>query len=198
MRLLPSSALIACLPLAVMSALITGGCDRQSTATPQPDTAAKPAASKAAAGKIDRSEKGAAMPLDVFQGPDGKPVTLAAFKGRPLLVNLWATWCTPCVKEMPALDRLAARTEGRLRVLSVNQDSNKQATDPVPAFWAKANLSHLTRHRDPENNLGFAYGGGELPTTVLYDASGREVWRVAGDFDWDGAAVTKLVAEASG
>ena len=185
MRALSSASLIVLL-------LAVAGCDKQSPAPKQPDAAALPAPTADA--KIDRSHKGEAMPADGFSAPDGKPVTLAAFKGTPLLVNLWATWCAPCVKEMPALDRLAARTKGKLRVLVVNQDTTKQAVDPVPAFWTKARLANLDLHRDGDNNLGFAFGGGMLPTTILYDASGKEVWRVTGGFDWDGAAATTALA----
>ena len=133
------------------------------------------------------------MVSDSFVDPAGKPVTLAAFKGQPVLVNLWATWCGPCVKEMPSLDRLAARTKGQLRVLAISQDAAKQAVDPVPAWWAKAGLANLQPYRDGENNLGFAYGGGQLPTTVLYDASGKEVWRVMGDMDWNGPEAAALL-----
>ena len=138
------------------------------------------------------------MPAEAFAAPDGKPVTLAAFKGRPVLVNLWATWCAPCVKEMPALDRLAARTQA-VRVLTVNVDMVAQGggADPVDAWWAKAGLKTLERHRDLKNDLLFAYGGGQLPTTVLYDAGGREVWRATGEVDWDGAAADRLLAEAT-
>ena len=138
------------------------------------------------------------MPTDGFADPAGKPVTLAAFKGQPLLVNLWATWCGPCVKEMPSLDRLAARTKGKLRVLAISQDSLKQADDPVPSWWAKAKLANLEAFRDGENNLGFAYGGGQLPTTVLYDAAGKEVWRVTGELDWNGAKATELLQPTIG
>ncbi len=133
------------------------------------------------------------MAKDAFLTPEGKPVTLESFRGRPLLVNLWATWCGPCVKEMPALDRLAARTKGQLQVLTVNQDAKKQAVDPVPDWWAKAHLTNLQLYRDPDNNLGFAFGGGVLPTTILYDAAGREVWRIAGGMDWDGATAASAL-----
>lgn len=147
-----------------------------------------------APGEIDIDQRGAAMPKDRFTSPDGKTVQLADFKGQPLLVNLWATWCGPCVKEMPSLDRLAARSKGRLRVLVVNQDTTKQAVDPVPAWWTKANLANLEPYRDAQNNLGFAFGGGQLPTTVLYDSNGKEIWRIAGGMDWDGPRANKLLA----
>jgi thiol-disulfide isomerase/thioredoxin len=184
--------LIACL----VPALLLAACDRQSTTTPQPNAAAPPPASTGGepAGALDIAQRGAAMPGDGFTAPDGKPVKLADFKGQPLLVNLWATWCGPCVKEMPSLDRLAARTKGKLRVLVVNQDTAKQAVDPVPAWWAKAKLVNLQPYRDGENNLGFAFGGGLLPTTVLYDSQGKEVWRIAGGMDWDGPRANTLLA----
>ncbi len=186
-----------------MPALLLVGCDRQESKTPQPNAAAPDATAKApasseSAGKLDASQRGTPMPDDAFAAPDGKAVRLADFKGQPLLVNLWATWCGPCVKEMPSLDRLAARTKGKLRVLTVNQDFAKQAVDPVPAWWAKARLSNLQPYRDGENNLGFAYGGGLLPTTVLYDAKGKEVWRISGGMDWDGPRANTLLADYLG
>ncbi|PMW91389.1 thioredoxin, partial [Pseudomonas sp. FW215-R2] len=79
--------------------------------------AAEPAATHA----IDRSHKGEAAPTVSFEGPDGKPMTLAAFTGKPVLVNLWATWCGPCVKEMPTLDAAAAT----IPVATISQDKDR-------------------------------------------------------------------------
>lgn len=186
--------LIICL----VPALLLAACDKQDSAAPQPNATAAAPAGGEPAGALDMTQRGAAMPKDGFAAPDGKPVKLADFKGQPLLVNLWATWCAPCVKEMPSLDRLAARTKGKLRVMVVNQDSAKQAADPVAGWWAKAKLSNLEPYRDAENNLGFAFGGGLLPTTVLYDAQGKEVWRIAGGMDWDGPRANTLLADYLG
>ncbi len=191
---------MACLLLA--SALC--GCDRQSPANGQQGEAAganvlagvAPAAvpdAGEAAAQVDTSQRGSAMPREGFKDAVGKPVTLAAFKGQPLLVNLWATWCGPCVKEMPSLDRLAARARGKLRVVTISQDS-PQAVDPVPGWWAQHKLANLELYRDEKTDLGFAYGGGMLPTTVLYDAQGREVWRILGGMDWDGPRAATLLA----
>lgn len=191
-----SLPLIACL-LPVLIA----GCDRPASNTAQPEGQSGVTANASApvgeepAGALDIAKRGDDMPKDMFRAPDGRIVTLADFKGQPVLVNLWATWCGPCVKEMPSLDRLAARTKGKLRVLTVNQDAAKQAVDPVPDWWAKAQLKNLELYRDAENNLGFAYGGGLLPTTVLYDAEGKEVWRVMGGMDWEGPRANTLLAE---
>ncbi|MES2289051.1 MAG: TlpA disulfide reductase family protein [Pseudomonadota bacterium] len=181
-----SGPLIACL----LPVILLAGCDKQESTPAQPEVTAPKAAEPAS--KVDASQKGSTLPTESFTGPDGKPATLAQFKGKPLLVNLWATWCAPCVKEMPSLDRLAARSKGKLQVLVVNQDSEKQASDPVPEWWAKAKLANLSLYRDAKNELGFAFGGG-LPMTVLYDAQGKEVWRVNGGFDWDGAKADELL-----
>lgn len=134
------------------------------------------------------------MPATQFQGPDGQPLTLAAFKGKPVLVNLWATWCGPCVREMPSLDRLAAKSGDKLQVVAISQDS-PQAQDPVPAWWANAKLSTLKLYRDPKTDLGFEFGGGMLPTTVLYDAQGREQWRFFGGMDWESMRAREMLAQ---
>ena len=192
MRPLLSPWLIACLlPVALLS-----GCDKQDSPSAQPGAKAAGVAVEPAS-KVDASQRGADMPNDVFTAPDGKPTTLGAFKGKPILVNLWATWCVPCVKEMPSLDRLADKTKGKLKVLTVNQDSTKQPSDPVPEWWAKAKLGNLERYRDGDNNLGFSYGGG-LPITILYDSTGKEVWRINGGMDWDGVEASKLLASYTG
>jgi thiol-disulfide isomerase/thioredoxin len=187
-------AVIALIP-SVAAVLLLAGCDRETAPAPQPKApAAAPKAEEA--GTLDITQRGSPPPKDLFAAPDGKPIGLAAFKGKPLLVNLWATWCGPCVKELPSLDRLAARAPNKLKVLVVNQDDPKgQPKDPVPDWWAEHKLTNLELYRDQKNNLGFAYGGGMLPTTVLYDAQGKEVWRIIGTLDWEGPRANTLLAE---
>ncbi len=185
-------AVIVFVPLLLLAA-----CDRQSTPAPQPKPQLPPAKAEVA-GTLDITQRGSPPPKDMFATPDGKPVSLAAFKGKPLLVNLWATWCGPCVKELPSLNALAARAPDKLKVLVVNQDAKAQAVDPVPGWWAQRDLANLELYRDDKNNLGFAYGGGMLPTTVLYDAEGKEVWRIIGTLDWEGPRANTLLAEVLG
>ena len=143
---------------------------------------------------LDRSHKGEAMPDKGFATLDGTPATLRAIAGgRPMLVNLWATWCAPCVAELPALDKVAAASAAKgIKVISVSQDQEKSVVAP---FWSARKLTTLKTWLDPENALGFHYGTGTLPTTILYDAKGREILRVVGAMDWTGADGRALLAE---
>ena len=189
-------ALMTCL----LGAVLVAGCDRQSEPAPQANASA-PAPTAAApqgpepTGTLDISKRGTAAPAETFVDPAGKPVTLAGFKGKPVLVNLWATWCAPCVREMPTLDKVAARAGDKLKVLTISQD--RDGVDLAPTF-VRGGFKHLERYRDTEQKLGFAYETGVLPTTVLYDAEGKEVWRVVGAMDWDGPRANTLLADYIG
>lgn len=142
--------------------------------------------------KLDRSHKGEAAPAFPFVDAQGKKHTLADFRGKPVLLNLWATWCAPCVKEMPTLDALAAREGDRLQVLTISQDFDAAKVAP---FFAEKKFRKLQPYRDPD--LAFSTQlGVNLPTTILYDAAGREIFRMSGDADWSGDAAAKLIAEA--
>ena len=184
---------------------LTAGCDRQSPppeqanavaadeVAPAPDEAAPAGSAIGApspAGKVDRSHKGEAAPSASFADPAGKSVTLAAFVGKPVLVNLWATWCGPCVAEMPTLDALAGT--GAVRVVAVAQELQPEKVAP---FFAERKFQHLQPYLDGKLGLSTALGA-NLPMTILYDAAGKEVWRVTGGFDWNAAEARKLVAEA--
>lgn len=144
-------------------------------------------------GKLDISQRGTAMVDTSFQAPDGSIVRLSDFTGKPLLVNVWATWCAPCIVEMPMLDKLAAREKGRLKVLVVSQDI--QGAEKVVPFFERGEFQELEPYVDPENGLSFGFGSGMMPTTVLYDAQGQEVWRVIGAMDWDGAKAAALMED---
>ena len=141
---------------------------------------------------VDRSRKGTKAPDVAFQGPDDAPVTLAAFRGRPLLVNLWATWCAPCVAEMPTLDALAAASGEQMTVIAVAQDL--QGAEVVDPWFQKAGMKALQPYVDPENGLLDA-ASSALPTSIFYDAEGRELWRVVGAIDWQGSEAKALLAE---
>lgn len=138
---------------------------------------------------------GGPAPKATFTGADGRDVTLADFAGRPLLVNIWATWCAPCKAEMPTLDALAALEEGRVSVIAVSQDL--EGRTPVKAFFDKSAIVNLEPYTDRDNALLSAFSNNiALPTTVLYDSEGVEVWRVMGGVEWDDAEMAKLLKEA--
>jgi thiol-disulfide isomerase/thioredoxin len=178
--------------------LLAGGCDRQSPPAPQGNASAPAAVAKPElSGTVDMSARGSAMPPTTFLAPDGGTVSLADFKGKPLLVNLWATWCGPCVAEMPTLDALAKREGARLQVLVVSQDdvANKPK---IAKVWSERKFERLAPYLDSKSDLGFAFGTGMVPTTVLYDAQGREVWKVIGAMNWDGPRANTLLSETLG
>lgn len=178
-------SLMVLLPLLALTA-----CDRQSADKGQ----AVPIGNET--GKVDMSHKGMDAPAMPFLGPDGGPATLTKFRGKPLLVNLWATWCAPCLEEMPALDKLAAREKDRLQVVVVSQDmAGKKAVDP---YFAKAKFTMLQPFLDKDNVLPLALKTETLPTTLFYDAQGKEQWRVYGAFDWQSEKASKLLADTLG
>ena len=181
----------------LLTTTLVAGCDRQS---PKPEQAAAngaaptpPPAAPVVDGVVDRSHKGEAAPATSFKGPDGKALTLADFKGKPVLLNLWATWCAPCIAEMPQLDALAVREAGKLQVLTVSQDLEGAAK--VTPFFAKGGYQALKPYLDDQAALSTHYQV-NLPATILYDSTGHEVWRYSGGQDWTGAAAAKLIAEA--
>jgi len=143
---------------------------------------------------VDRSHKGKVAPAVTFNDPDGTATGLGNFSGKPTLVNLWATWCAPCVKELPTLDRLAGAHNGDLNVVAVSQDDGPHAS--VVAFLQANKITNLDAFQDSKMALSGALGPDTvLPTTILYDANGKEVWRYVGDLDWTSAEAAKLLAE---
>lgn len=143
---------------------------------------------------LDRSHKGEMASEAAFLDADGKKVTLADFAGKPVLVNLWATWCAPCVAEMPTLEALAAASVGKRAVIAVSQDI--QGAEVVAPWVANAGLKALPVYTDAENDLLMDYNSA-LPTTIYFGADGRELWRVIGPLEWDGPEAAALLAEAA-
>jgi len=175
-----------------LAAPMIAGCDRQKAEAPQ-----APVAEAQSIKGVDRSHKGEAAPAVKFKNPDGGDFDLAKFKGGPVLVNLWASWCAPCIKELPTLQELegAQAEAGKMGVIAVSQDMGPQGS--VEAFLAERDIGRFAAFHDAEMKLTDALGVQVMPTTILYDAQGKEIWRYVGDLDWTGDEAKKLLSEAS-
>ncbi len=188
------------LPVLLAPALLLAACDSAPTGDAQPESA-QTAQSGANApnppplpGQIVRMRAGEAIPALTLTDPDGKTLALDKI-GQPVLLNLWATWCAPCKVEMPLLDRLASELEGEVRVITVSQDI--QGAEKVVPYFQQQGFAKLEPWLDQKTELGVTLAdGGLLPTTVLYDASGKEVFRVAGDYEWDSEEAIAQIREA--
>jgi thiol-disulfide isomerase/thioredoxin len=172
-----------------------GGCDRQSSQPAQPAASSSPETGGNAEfiGLIDRSHKGSAVPALTFHDTSGKTLQLAKLTGKPLLVNLWATWCAPCIAELPKLEALAVAKGPALQVVTVSEDLT--GGDKVAAFLSSRGYAHLSPWLDPDNAASTSYQASTLPTTIYYDAAGHEVWRYSGGHDWTSAETGKMLAE---
>jgi thiol-disulfide isomerase/thioredoxin len=144
-------------------------------------------------------------PVDVsalaFEDADGQPVTLADFRGRTVLLNLWATWCVPCRAEMPALDRLqAANGDEDFEVVAVNVDLGGRERPDI--FLEEENIDALRRFYDPTmatfqslREEALAFG---MPTTLLVDVEGCQIGALHGAAEWDSGDAKALIEAAEG
>jgi thiol-disulfide isomerase/thioredoxin len=121
----------------------------------------------------------------------GARVDLASLKGKPVLLNLWATWCVPCVREMPSLDRLQQSLDGRIRVVALSQDKDGAAA--VQPFFAAKKISHLATYLDQGGDAARALGVDGLPTTYLLDGEGRLLGELLGPAEWDSPEALALI-----
>jgi thiol-disulfide isomerase/thioredoxin len=113
----------------------------------------------------------------------GHSAELADLKGKIVVVNLWATWCEPCLREMPSLERLQSRLGERIAVLAVSEDRGGNKT--VEPFIAKLGLKSVKIYIDPKSEVGHAFGARGLPTSFLIDREGKVLGRVEGAAEWD-------------
>lgn len=175
------------------------------------DGASSCAASAPAAAKLKPLAKGEVAGVQVLDKPTpatdlkftnnaGEPTSLASFKGRVVLLNLWATWCVPCRLEMPALDKLNAEmgADGRFSVVAVNIDTRN--LEKPRDFLKEIEVKSLAYFADPSakvfqdlKSAGRAFG---MPTTVLIDAKGCELAYLAGPAEWAGVEAKALIKAA--
>jgi thiol-disulfide isomerase/thioredoxin len=201
----PAAALVAVLAIVLYGMAPPGG---KEAAVHDPACAASRALAQKL-GPLARGEVAALaparspkpLPALAFSKEDGTASTLADFEGRTVLFNLWATWCLPCRKEMPALDHLQALLgSDRFSVVTVNIDTAK--LDRVKAFWTETGITNLSFYADPTAETfqalklaGKALG---LPTTILVGPDGCEIGTMAGPAQWDSKDAIALVEAARG
>lgn len=132
------------------------------------------------------------MPDIHFEDGEGNEQTLADFRGKAVLLNVWATWCVPCREEMPTLDRLQAELGGpEFEVLALSID--RGGADAVREFYSEIGIENLALHIDPSARAMFAIGVVGLPTTILIDGEGRELGRLVGPAEWDSPEMVEFI-----
>lgn len=130
-----------------------------------------------------------------FTDGDGNPKTLKDFRGKTVLLNLWATWCAPCREEMPSLDRLqTALGSGTFEVVALAVD--RTGVQSVKKFLDETGVKSLKLYIDTTTRSGSALKAIGMPTTILIDPEGREIGRLPGPAEWDSADAKRLVESA--
>jgi thiol-disulfide isomerase/thioredoxin len=130
-----------------------------------------------------------------FNDAQGREHTLTDFRGKVVLLNIWATWCKPCREEMPALDRLQAKLGGeRFQVLALSVDQNGPAV--ARKFYAETGIKALPLYIDPTAKAAFTVDAAGLPASLLIDRQGREIGRHLGAVKWDEPEVVERLRRA--
>lgn len=143
--------------------------------------------------RLDAAEEvlvGHVLPNAALRGLNGPVRNLSDFRGRPLIINVWASWCGPCRAEMASLERLAWRTDRRdYAIIGISTDD-----DPQQALgWLKHNNATISHFIDTRLEMEHVLGASRLPLTVLVDAEGRVLERVYGAREWDSPEALKLI-----
>ncbi|MBF0166990.1 MAG: TlpA family protein disulfide reductase [Alphaproteobacteria bacterium] len=134
------------------------------------------------------------IPALSFQNAKNETIELASFMGRKILLNLWASWCLPCLTELPSLDRLKAKADSKeLVVLALSLDL--KGLPAAMAAYRRLNIQHLDLHTDSSRNAGEILKIPYLPTTLLIDSAGRETARMRGAYDWDSLESMRLLKQ---
>lgn len=127
-----------------------------------------------------------------FLNHAGEEISLASYKGKGIVLNFWATWCAPCVREMPQLDRLSAFVkDNNIEVLTVSED--RKGLVSAPKFYKTHNLNDLPVLADPKGRLMRAFSAPGLPLSVLINKQGQEIGRVVGPAEWDSVEIVAFI-----
>jgi len=135
-----------------------------------------------------------ALPAVAFTDESGRATAFEQFRGRVVLLNVWATWCVPCREEMPTLDRLQAQLGGPdFEVVALSIDQGGVAE--VRKFYQEVGIKHLRIYNDPTADATARLNILGIPATLLIDRAGREVGRALGPAEWDAPDVAELIRE---
>ena len=145
---------------------------------------------------FQRNEPPVALGEVFFTDAEGAPVSLADKRGRVVLMNFWATWCPPCVREMPSLSRLQAKFDlSVFEVVLISEDRDAGLIEP---FYRRLGLDNMAIYHDPRSRLSRQLAIGGLPTSLLIDRNGNEIGRVVGPAEWDSPAALELIRRYTG
>jgi thiol-disulfide isomerase/thioredoxin len=152
------------------------------------------------AGKLIRRSEPQPIPDLAFNDADGRPHRLSEWRGKLVLLNLWATWCAPCKAEMPSLDRLQAKLgSDTFTVLAISQD--RTGPEKPASFFAKEGITHLALYLDSASAALAGLKASGLPLSVILDRQGLEIARQLGPAEWDSPAIIaeigKIAADPS-
>jgi thiol-disulfide isomerase/thioredoxin len=155
------------------------------------DDAAAPPISGTVA-KFTPTDPGRPAPIEPFFDADGNEVTLHDFGGKVVLLNLWATWCAPCLEELPSLDRLQATLGGdRFQVVAVSVD--RRGAEAVRPYFRRLEIAHLPLYVEPKNRLASELGLQVLPSTIVIGPHGVMAGRIIGAVEWDAPEALALL-----
>jgi thiol-disulfide isomerase/thioredoxin len=138
------------------------------------------------------TDPGRPAPIDRFYDADGHEVSFFDFGGKVVLLNLWATWCVPCLQELPSLDRLQAQLGGAdFQVVALSVD--RRGVEAVRPYFAKLKIANLPIYVEPKNQLATALGLEVLPSTIIIDPHGVMLGRMIGAAQWDAPESLALI-----
>ncbi len=131
-------------------------------------------------------------PTGVFRDAQGNEASFADYKGKVILVNLWATWCAPCIKEMPDLNELQ-KSHGSEKFEVVLLSENQDGIESSLAFLKENNITHLNTYHDFDRSIARSLKSNALPTSVIINAEGNEVGRLLGPAAWNSGDAKVLI-----
>ncbi|MBA1158869.1 TlpA family protein disulfide reductase [Microvirga sp. Marseille-Q2068] len=137
------------------------------------------------------------VPAVAFKGQRDEDLTLASFRGRFVVLNIWATWCVPCRKEMPTLDRLQSRFDKK-DVVVVALSLDRKGSEVVDKFFREIGVEHLVPYLDPSGRALRELGLVGLPGTLLIDRNGQEIGRLLGEADWSSQTMVEFIKAKAG